>query len=331
MYFASKVSKLLTVLACTAGIAAVGCVPQAGTKTTVTSGSDAPDINTARAEAYDGPKARIAVARFTDKTRKGWYSRGIGQGMADQLTSALVNSGRFIVVDRQDVDTVIREQDFGMSGRVKGATAARVGQIEGAELLVVAAVTEFEGDAGGTRGAGGGAGGGILGVLAGGVKRSHMAIDLKVIDATTSRILAATSVEGEATDVNLGGLLGGYTGSVGLGGALQSWENTPKEKALRQVINKSVEFIAAKTPSSFYRYGAGGSRSVRSGSGGALSPAVKEAQTLLNQLGYNAGAVDGLMGGKTRTALKEFQGDRGLAVTGLADGQTLKALREAVK
>ena len=31
-----------------------------------------------------------------------------------------------------------------------------------------------------------------------------------------------------------------------------------------------------------------------------------EAQRLLNELGYNAGPVDGLIGGKTKSALKEF-------------------------
>ena len=45
-----------------------------GTKTEVTSGHGSPDISQARMEAYDGPKARIAVSRFTDKTGTGWWS-----------------------------------------------------------------------------------------------------------------------------------------------------------------------------------------------------------------------------------------------------------------
>ena len=41
--------------------------------------------------------------------------------------------------------------------------------------------------------------------------------------------------------------------------------------------------------------------------GSSLSDEVTaEAQRLLNELGYNAGPVDGLIGGKTQYALAEF-------------------------
>ena len=232
-----------------------GCVTP-GTTATVTSGQEAASIDQAQAEAYNGPKARIAVAQFKDKTGKGWWTGQIGDGMADQMITALVNTNRYIVLERQLLGNVLSEQDLGASGRVRGETAAPIGQIEGAELLIVGAVTEFEGAA---SGAGGGLGGGLpgfLGAITGGYKKAHMAIDLRVIDARTSRVLAATSVEGEATDVNLGGLLGGYGGSGALVGGLSGWKNTPTEKALRICIKKGVEFIVTKTPQSYYHYGA---------------------------------------------------------------------------
>jgi len=231
-----------------------------GTETKVTAGQNAPDINQAQAEAYNGPKARVAVTRFKDKTGKGWWTGAIGDGMADQLVTALFNSNRFIVLERQTLSDVLNEQDLGASGRIRQDTAAAIGQIEGAELLIVGAVTEFEGNASGTRGGAGGLLGGVLGAIGGAVRKSHMAIDIRVIDAKTSRILAATSVEGSSTDVNVGGAIGGYFGGGALGGALSSWENTPKEKALRACINKAVEFIVSKTPSTYYRHGAGAAR-----------------------------------------------------------------------
>ena len=227
-----------------------------GTQTRVTSGSSR-NINEVQAQAYNGPQARIAVTRFTNKSADGnnWYNPSIGDGMADMLTTALVNTGRFIVLERQALDDVLSEQDLGASGRVRADTAAAIGEIEGAEILVVAAVTEFDGNSGGTRGGLGGIGGGILVAITGGSRSAHMAIDLRLIDARTSRILAATSVEGEAKDFNIGGALAGYTGSVGLGGALETWENTPREKALRQVIGGAVDYVVSKTPQQFYRHG----------------------------------------------------------------------------
>jgi len=253
-------------LALLATLLLAGCPAETGTTTNVRENSGR-SIAEAQADDYNGPKARIAVARFENKTAnaRSWYSPEIGDGMADMLTTAMVNSGRYIVLERQALDDVLGEQDLGASGRVREDTAAAIGEIEGAELLVVAAVTEFEGNAGGTRAGGGGIGGGIFGALAGGSRSAHMAIDLRVVDATSSRILAATSVEGEAKDFNIGGALAGYTGSVGLGGALSTWENTPREKALRQVIGGAVDYVISVTPQEMMRYDAMGNRA----SGGA--------------------------------------------------------------
>jgi curli biogenesis system outer membrane secretion channel CsgG len=227
------------------------CV-MAGTKATVTSGQDSSTMNQVQDEAYNGPKARVAVARFKDKTGKGWWTGEIGDGMADQLTTALFNTNRYIVLEREILKDVMSEQDLGASGRIRRDTAAPIGQIEGAELLVVGAVTEFEGNASGAQGGLGGFGGRVLGGLMGGFKKAHMAIDMRVIDTKTSRVLAATTVEGEATDMNLGGLLGGYGSAGALAGGLSGWKNTPTEKALRVCIKEAVNFIVTKTPQKYY-------------------------------------------------------------------------------
>jgi len=236
-----------------------GCVTP-GTKATVTSDQGGPSISEAQAEQYDGPKARIAVAQFKDKTGKGWWTGQIGDGMADQLTTALFNTNRYIVLERAILKDVLSEQDLGASGRVRSDTAAPIGQIEGAELLVVGAVTEFEGNASGAQGGVGGYGGGILGGILGGFRKAHMAIDMRIIDSRTSRVLAATTVEGEASDVNLGGLLGGFGSAGALAGGLSGWKNTPTEKALRVCIKEAVNFVVTKTPQNYYHYGQGSAK-----------------------------------------------------------------------
>ena len=235
-----------------------------GPKATVTS-PDGKSIDEAQAEAYDGPKARVAVSQFKDKTGKGWWTGAIGDGMADMLSTALFHSNRYIVLERQQVSDVLREQDLGASGRIKKGTEAPIGEIEGAELLITGAVTEFEGAASGGGGGIGGIGGlgtagRVLGGIAGGFKKAHMAIDMRVIDTRTSRIVAATSVEGEATDFALGGALAGAGSGGALGGALGGWSKTPTEKALRLCIQEAVKFIVAKTPTTYYHYGASGQK-----------------------------------------------------------------------
>ncbi len=318
-------------------------LPGVGTEAKVTSGEDSAGIQEKQAEAYDGPKARVAIARFTDKTGKGWWTGTIGDGMADQLTTALFSTNRYIVLERQTLNDVLREQDLGASGRVRQDTAAAIGEIEGAELLIVGAVTEFEGDASGAQGAGAGARKGILGAITGGFKRAHMAIDLRVIDAKTSRVLAATTVEGSSTGVNLGALAGAFRGSGSLAAGLSGWQNTPVEKALRVCIERAVDFVVSKTPDTYYRHGAaqtvaaaaptsaadssaGGS--AEASSSGLTKNVVRQMQSMLASLGYDVGTPDGVAGQKTVVAVKQFQEENGLEATGELTPATMKAIRQ---
>lgn len=316
------------------GLLGTACVTP-GTKTTVTQGQNSPTIDQAQAEAYNGPKARVAVAQFKDKTGGGWWTGKIGDGMADQMVTALFNSNRFIVLDRQILDDVLTEQDLGASGRIRQDTAAPIGEIEGAELLIVGAVTEFEGGASGMQGGGGGFGGGVLGALAGGYRRAHMAIDVRIVDARTSRVLAATSVEGEATDVNMGGMLGGYAGGGALAAGLGGWKNTPTEKALRMCINDAVNFIVSKTPPTYYRHGGSApaatpaATSFAGASTALTKDVVREMQSNLSAMGYDVGTPDGVAGKKTVAAVRQFQQANGLQATGTLNPATIQAIRQA--
>ncbi len=235
------------------GIVLTACItPSPTAKVQATSG---PNIGSARAESYHGSKAAIAVADFEDKTvGTGQYRPAYGRGMADMLVTSLFNTNRFIVLEREKLDAVIREQDMGATGRFRQDTAAAIGELEGAQLLVMAAVTGFEPGTAGTR-ASGRQRGGIFGdsriaALAGGFRRSHLALDLRIVDTTTGRILAATNVEGSARSYNLEGSVIGTKAS----GALGTFARTPMEQAIRKTIDAAVEFVASQTPAEFYRH-----------------------------------------------------------------------------
>ncbi|WP_319524307.1 peptidoglycan-binding protein [uncultured Desulfosarcina sp.] len=55
---------------------------------------------------------------------------------------------------------------------------------------------------------------------------------------------------------------------------------------------------------------------------------VHDAQNYLNQLGYQPGPRDGMMGQQTRTAIKTFQRDRGLPETGKLDDKTFQEMKK---
>jgi len=54
--------------------------------------------------------------------------------------------------------------------------------------------------------------------------------------------------------------------------------------------------------------------------------AIRQVQGILHEQGYNPGPIDGLMGQKTRAALRQFQLDHQLAETGQIDPATKAAL-----
>ncbi len=140
-------------------------------------------------------KKRVAVFSFEDKTDRSWRwwdGRGPGEGMADMLTTSLVKSGKYVVIERQEVNSLIEEQKLGQAGLVTQQSAAEMGKLLGVELAVVGSVTEFghsKKDVGGSLSSGFG-----LGVQS---QKATVAIDVRLINTTTGEILAADNIRKE--------------------------------------------------------------------------------------------------------------------------------------
>ena len=85
-------------------------------------------------------KKIVAVSRFENKTSwKGQVS--LDDGMADQLTDALMQSGQFTVMERQTLGDVTAEQDLANSGRAQKSQSAQTGKLVNAQILVKGTVT----------------------------------------------------------------------------------------------------------------------------------------------------------------------------------------------
>ena len=193
--------------------------------TVVSSAGSAPTISQAQSEAWNGPKKRIAVSAFEFRAAQG--SGSIGSGMSDMLTDALFNTGRFIVLERERLNEVTEEQDLANSGRFKKETAAPIGQLEGAELLIRGSVTQFEPNC---------KGGSII-IVSG--KEACVAINLRILDAKTGRVVNATTVTGTSGNASVGIIFAGGALPVGLG----AYSRTPMEAAIRNCIETAVQFI----------------------------------------------------------------------------------------
>jgi curli biogenesis system outer membrane secretion channel CsgG len=83
-----------------------GCESMTTATAQVMSGTGEPSIAEAQMEAYNSPKTRIAISRFTDKTAKGWWTGEIGDGMAERLATAFFNINRYFVLEGQSLQDV---------------------------------------------------------------------------------------------------------------------------------------------------------------------------------------------------------------------------------
>ena len=196
-----------------------------------------------------GLKKRVAVMDLEDKTGHGSWN--IGSGMADMLTTALVKSGKYIVIERQQLEKIMQEQSLGMSGAVTAQSAAQVGKLLGVELMVTGSVNEFgqkESSMGGGLGGhlGGGMMGGGLNHVGVNTKTARAGLDIRLVNTTTGEIVAA---EGIAEDESKKGVDVG-TDEFSFSNDTH-FDETLAGKATRKAVNKVVELIndnMAKVP-----------------------------------------------------------------------------------
>lgn len=95
----------------------------------------------AAAQGQKGPKLRIGVVSFENKTPSKAF--GIGESAADILATILQKSGRFIIVAYQDMKHIIEQQKFSTSGLVNPDTAVKMGQILGLNAIVSGVITAY--------------------------------------------------------------------------------------------------------------------------------------------------------------------------------------------
>lgn len=179
-----------------------------------------------------GLKKRIAVVDFED--RSGW-GHNIGTGLADMLVTELVKSGKFMVIERQELAKIMEEQGLGMSGAVTPQSAAQVGKLLGVELMVMGSVSEFgekKSDVGGSIG-GLGFGGKVS------KRKARAVVDIRMVNTSTGEIVMAENAEGEESSTSLDDI---QVKDIDFGNPTH-WDKTILGKASRKAIDKVVSLV----------------------------------------------------------------------------------------
>ncbi|MEM1088223.1 MAG: peptidoglycan-binding protein [Pseudomonadota bacterium] len=103
----------------------------------------------------------------------------------------------------------------------------------------------------------------------------------------------------------------------------------PEIDRLRETVSLSVAQTSAQRADSWAKStpasAANGTFTTRSWGYGSRDQVIA-IQTILNGIGYQAGTPDGIAGAGTRTAIRAFQADHGLATTGEIDDGLIQAL-----
>ncbi len=154
-------------------------------------------------------KKSIAVAPIGSSVGTvAWIS---GEAIHAQLITELDKTGRYRIVERENLGGILQEQDLAADGRMRKGSGAKTGDLEGAQLMIKGTITDAEEESGKS------GGGGFKGINLGGKKTVYrVTMDFRIYDMTTGIILGtvATSAEqvkkGKSGGIGIGGLrLGG--------------------------------------------------------------------------------------------------------------------------
>jgi curli biogenesis system outer membrane secretion channel CsgG len=173
-------------------------------------------------------KVRVAVLNFDNNSQWHWWGDRLGQAAADELVTNLVNSGKFTVIERAQLDAVLAEQRLGASGAVTAATAANIGKILGVQLILTGSITQFsvERRSVGFRGIGGT------------FANAESKLDVRLINTTTAEIMGVAEGQG---NVRMGG--GYFRGAS----AERDFDQGAAAEALRPAVQQIVEKVVAQS------------------------------------------------------------------------------------
>ena len=192
------------------------------------------------------------------------------------LVTELVKSGKYRVIEREQLAALMQEKNLSLSGEIDPKTAVKAGKLLGVEYIITGALTEL-----GVADRGARVPGGLLGrfqpSVSVGSQKMDAAIDARMINTTTGEIVWADSAKESTSDASV------YV--AGAGGGVE--DQRKLDRVLRPVVVKLAESMGkASTPTS----GLGGA-SDASGVAGKIAK-VEGGSVFLN-VGAEAGIKEG--------------------------------------
>ena len=198
------------------------------------------------------PKKRIAVMDFEYQTVHQFVYEmfgsdvDIGKGIATMLVTDLVKDGTYSLIERQQLDKILGEQNFQVSGRADVSTIVKLGKILGVDAVVIGAITQFGRDDKSLRvGAGAKVGPMRLGGFGKKSSKATVGLNARIVDVQTAEVLAVVEGTGES---NRGGtsLYGAGLGGIGAGGAIDMGSSNFANTIIGEATKKAADALVAE-------------------------------------------------------------------------------------
>lgn len=181
------------------------------------------------------PKKRVAVLGFENKsgfTRGDRETSRLGDAMAEKLVEQLIATGRFVVLEREQLGDVLSEQDLDHRHQTQLRQEARLTTAQALIAGTITDVLETEAGEGGLR----------FGKTQLADKRRKVVVkaNVRLIDAASGQVLSSVTVEGRAegkgSQVQSNSKNVGVEVKTQLGGALGLAADEVIAKAVREIL-----------------------------------------------------------------------------------------------
>ncbi len=193
-------------------------------------GATATNVNS-QLERCAEPFGTLAVNEDHTANWYSWLGRYGIQSTVPVLRLLAQQSNCFVVVERgAGFRSLTRERQLQAAGELRKNSNFGKGQMVAADYTVTPTLIFHDNDTGGVGGALGGLFGSVGALIGSSLQTKDSEALLTLVDNRSGVQVAAA--EGSARSMDIGGLLGMFEASTGLGGGLSAYEKTPEGKVI---------------------------------------------------------------------------------------------------
>ncbi|HEV3459155.1 MAG TPA: CsgG/HfaB family protein [Thermoanaerobaculia bacterium] len=183
------------------------------------------------ASGSNSGKPRIAVLEFTNKANNQWWFENGANAAQDVFVTELVKSRKFVVIEREKINSIMQEKGLTLSKDIDAKTAMQIGKLLGVNYMLTGALTEYGNTDTGAHGPG------VGNLPSFGVhKRTFVAaLNARVFNVSTGEIVWADEARKEESSSSVS--VGGFGGGV--------HDDRMFDKVLKPIIQELVASLKA--------------------------------------------------------------------------------------